>query len=306
MKKIKISAVINTRNEEKKLEKCLKHLSFCDEIVVVDMESEDQTVAIAKNYTHKVFDFKNVDYVEPARNFAIEKSIGDWILIVDADEEVSPVLAKKLRQIATSGECDFVRIPRKNLVFGQWLRHSRWWPDYNVRFFKKGQVTWRKEIHSVPITEGQGLNLESEEGFAIIHHHYSSIDEYLTRTIRYSNQQAKELMDAGYILDVRDLVTKPVSEFLSRYFAGEGYKDGLHGLVISILQFFAILLVYLKIWENQGFRSASDRALVNLISPDLKKKKKEVKYWVTTYKINNSESKLSAFVLKIIRKFYRV
>ena len=100
MSKIKISAVVNTRNEEKNLDACLKSLNFVDEIVVVDMESEDKTKQIAKKYTNKVFNYDNVGYVEPARNFAINKAKGDWILIVDADERVPRSLAVKLMEIA--------------------------------------------------------------------------------------------------------------------------------------------------------------------------------------------------------------
>jgi len=137
MAKIKISAVINTRNESENIFDCLNSLKFCDEIVVVDMESTDNTKEIAKQFTDKVFDHPMVGYVEPARNFAISKAIGDWILVIDADERIPKTLAIKLEEIAEKNEIDYVRIPRQNLIFGQWVRHSRWWPDFNIRFFKK-------------------------------------------------------------------------------------------------------------------------------------------------------------------------
>ena len=119
MAKINISAVVNTRNEEKNIADCLKTLQFADEIIVVDMESTDTTKDIAKGYTDKVFDHEMVGYVEPARNFAIAKAVGSWVLIVDADERIPQTLAKKLIEIMLEDKADFVRIPRKNLIFGQ-------------------------------------------------------------------------------------------------------------------------------------------------------------------------------------------
>lgn len=305
MNKIKISAVVNTRNEEKNLAECLQSLSFCAEIVVVDMESEDKTVTIAKDYTHKVFSHPNVGYVEPARNFAIKKAVGDWILIVDADERISKDLANALQKIAADDEFDFVRIPRKNFVFGQWLQHSRWWPDYNIRFFKKGSVNWQDEIHSVPITTGKGTNIDPQSSLAIEHIHYKSIDEYLLRTIRYANQQAKELIESGYKFEPTDIITKPISEFNSRYFAGEGYKDGLHGLVISLLQFFAILLIYLKVWEKDGHRPVKHTSFLKQWQTSFAEKFKEIRFWYLTTLIENSASKTSSFFLKVKRKFLK-
>lgn len=302
MNKIKISAVVNTRNEEANIVDCLKQLSFCSEIVIVDMESEDNTVALAKEYTHKVFSHKNVGFVEPARNFAISKAVGDWILIVDADERVPKTLAKQLQSIAETAEFDFVRVPRQNLVFGSWLQHSRWWPDYNIRFFKKGTVNWQDEIHSVPVTTGKGFNLPAESGYSLIHHHYKSLDEYLIRTMRYANQQAKELIDSGYKLDLKDFIVKPISEFNSRFFAGEGYKDGVHGFILSLLQFFAILLIYLKVWEKAGFPENKTKKFFELWTSEGAKMFSEIRFWYLTALIQNTSSKVRAFILKARRK----
>lgn len=305
MSKIKISAVVNTRNEAENIFDCLKNLKFCDEIVVVDMESTDNTKEIAKEFTDRIYDHKAVGYVEPARNFAINKAVGEWILIIDADERAPKTLGAKLIEIADKNEVDFVRIPRKNLVFGQWLQHSRWWPDYNIRFFKKGSVEWQDEIHSVPVTYGTGINLADDPGMALEHHHYDSVDEYFTRALRYSGQQAKELIDSGYKFDPADLVTKPIGEFLSRFFAGEGYKDGLHGLVMALLQFFSILLVYLKVWQSEGHTSIKERDFTPLWQKIFIEKSKEFRYWLLTVRIQASRSKTGTFFLKLLRRLSR-
>jgi len=299
----KISAVVNTRNEAANIADCLKTLTFADEIIVVDMESTDDTKEIAKQFTDRIFDHPAVGYVEPARNFAIKKTIGDWVLIVDADERIPKTLARKLIDIAQERKVDFVRIPRKNIVFGQWVRHSRWWPDHNIRFFKKGSVEWQNEIHSVPITYGTGETLNPDEALAITHYHYKSIDEFIERSLRYSRQQAKELKEAGYEFEPSDLITKPASEFLSRFFAGEGYRDGLHGLSLSLLQAWAILLIYLRLWQEADFKIVSGPQLLSVWQKVFTEKIREFYYWYLTTKIQGETSRIKRFVLKIKRKF---
>lgn len=302
MAKINISAVVNVRNEEKNIENCLKTLEFADEIVVVDMESDDDTKKIAKNYTDKVFDHKAVGFVEPARNFAISKAVGDWILIVDADERIPKTLAKKLIEITQGNNVDFVRIPRKNLIFGQWTQHSRWWPDYNIRFFKKGSVEWQNEIHSIPITTGTGINLDADETMAIEHHHYDTIDDYFERALRYSTQQSKELIDSGYKFDAKDLIEKPIGEFISRFFAGEGYRDGLHGLVLAFLQFFSVMLIYLKVWQHEGHQPQKAGFFTKIWQKIFYEKFKELRYWYLTVLIQSETKKPKRFFLKLKRK----
>jgi glycosyltransferase involved in cell wall biosynthesis len=302
--KPKISAVINTWNESKNLAECLDTLGFVDEIIVVDMESTDNTVKIAKQYTDKVYSHPYVGYVEPARNFALKKASGNWLLIIDADERIPLPLAAKLIDVAEKDSADFVRIPRKNLVFGQWLKYSRWWPDYNIRFFKKGVVTWSDAIHRPPITEGVGINLDPEPELALIHHHYRTLDEYLERMIRYTNQQSKELIDDGYEFNLADLVNKPVGEFLSRFFAGEGYKDGLHGFVLSVLQAFSTFVIYLKIWQEQGFTPQQDVMSKPAFRKLISQKFIELKYWLYTVKIHLSHSKAQKYLLKVRRKLH--
>lgn len=250
----KISAIINTWNEEENIKRCLESVRrIADEIIVVDMHSKDRTAAIAKKFGAKVFSYKYTSYVEPARNFALAKAKGDWILILDADEEISEDLAKILQELTPHKEINFYRLPRKNIIFGKWVKHSRWWPDYNIRFFKKGSVRWSEKIHSVPLTRGDGRDIEAKEINAIIHYHYKSISQYLERLNRYTEIQAKELIDNNYQFNWSDLIRKPMGEFLSRFFVGESYKDGLHGLALALLQAFSELTKYLKVWESEKF-----------------------------------------------------
>lgn len=274
-----ISVVINTRNEAENLRKAVfSVVDWASEVVVVDMESEDGTADLARKLGARVFSHKKLEYVEPARNFAVSKAKFDWILVLDPDEIVPVSLAKKLKKVVReqklSGDITYVRIPRKNMVFGKWMRYSRWWPDYNIRFFKKGAVKWSNQIHVQPKVKGKGLDLEAVLEMAIVHHHYDSISQFVQRMDRYTTQQLKVLQDNDYVFRWQDLVIKPMGEFLSRYFSGEGYKDGLHGLALAMLQSFSELVLYLKVWESGRFKQEElnlleVRAVVNQVIKDL-------------------------------------
>lgn len=250
----KLSIVINTFNEEKNIERAIKSVEFADEIVVCDMYSDDNTAVIAKKLGAKIIFHKRVGFVEPARNLAISQAQGDWVLVLDADEEIPDGLRDKIREIISKESVvTFVEIPRKNIVFGKALKGAMWWPDYNIRLFKKEAVTWSNKIHSKPKTQGQGLTLSPLENHAIVHNHYNSVSQFLLRMDKYTTVQAKELKESGYEFNWKDLVTKPLGEFLSRFYANRGFDDGLHGLALSLLQAFSHLVMYLKTWEKEDF-----------------------------------------------------
>lgn len=251
----KLTVVINTLNEEATIPLVIKSVKkIADEIVVVDTESTDNTVRVAKSLGAKVFLHKKVSYVEPVRNFAVSKASNEWVLVLDADETLSESLTKKIKEIKKTSEADYYRIPRKNIILGKWMKHTRWWPDYNIRLFKKGFVVWSEEIHKVPVTKGKGADLPDTEDLAIIHNNYKNIDDYLDKMLRYTKIQSDELIRNGYKFEFTDVVKKPVSEFLSRYFAGQGYKDGLHGLALSSLQAFSELVLYIRVWGREGYK----------------------------------------------------
>lgn len=299
---MKISAVINTRNEAEYIVDCLESLSWVDEIVVVDMESSDATKQLAYRYTKNLFNHKPMEYVEPARNFGIKHATGDWILILDPDERIPATLAKKLIEITQEDKFNFVRIPRKNIIFNNWMQHSRWWPDYNVRFFKRDKVEWQDTIHSVPITYGEGYNLPDTESNAIEHLNYTSLSEYFTRADRYTTIQADQLIKDGYSFLWTDLLNKPLGEFLSRFFFGQGYQDGLHGLAISLLQAFSEFLVFVKVWEKQGFEQKSGIKFQLQLIKNLETNRREFSYWLNTIKIELSKKKITKLILKVKRK----
>jgi len=294
----KISVIINTLNEEKNLPRALASVkNFADEIVVVDMKSDDKTVEIAKKAGAKIYQHKRIGYVEPARNYAISKVTGEWILVLDADEEAQKVFIKELKKIVQKPKADYYRLPRKNIIFGKWIKHSRWWPDYNIRFFRKGFVSWSEIIHSVPITQGKGLDLQAREDIAIIHYHYDSIEQFVERMNRYTSENAKLRIKDGYKFKWQDLIRKPIEEFLSRYFSGEGYKDGIHGLAIASLQAFSELVLYLKIWQKKGFKE--EKTQIKEVIAAMKDAEADIHYWQANTLLKSD----GGIIQRIKRKF---
>jgi len=280
--KASISAVINVRNEVDNLSKCLRSIrDFADEIIVVDMHSTDGSVQVAQKYGAKVYPYRPMKYVEPARNFALSKATGRWIILLDPDEYLNKTLKRELKKISLRSDVDYVSIPRKNIILGKWFRHSNWWPDYIIRFFRKGHVDWNKEIHSQPAVKGNGINLLDSEKLAIRHNNYTTLSQFVHRALRYSSVQAEELHKSEYKIKTSDFILRPIQEFNSRFFAAQGYKDGLHGLAFSVLQAFAISLIYIRLWEIEG---ASEKILSkdSFVSAS-QEATYEYSYWFTRY-----------------------
>lgn len=273
-----ISVIINTLNEEDNIQRAINSVKWADEIIVCDMHSGDKTVEIAEGLGAKVIFCKRENYVEPARNFAISQATNNWILILDADEEIPEELSRRLKDVVLKPmNSDFVEIPRKNIIFGKWIEHTGWWPDYQIRFFKKDTVLWNNAIHSKPQTKGPGLSLPAQEKWAIVHNNYQTIGQFVERMNRYSTIQAEEILKEGYNFNWLDLLTKPLDEFLSRFFALKGFEDGLHGLSLSLLQAFSQLVLYLKVWEGISFKE-QDMSLSEL-KQQKDKLSKTLDYW---------------------------
>jgi (heptosyl)LPS beta-1,4-glucosyltransferase len=254
----KISAVISAFNEEKNLERCLKSLSFADEIVVVDNSSWDKTAEIAKKYTDKVFTQKNnPGAIDLQKNFGFEKATSDWVLSIDADEEISKELAEEIKKVLETkpsmlSQINGFWIPRKNFMFGKWIKENTgWYPDYQLRLFRKGQGRYEsKAVHKDLFVEGETEKLKEH----IIHHNYDSIEQYVKKILNYAPNEAEEYLRNGYKFSYFDVIRFPLNDFMSWFFARKGYKDGFHGLVLALMQAFYHFLVFAFIWEKQGFK----------------------------------------------------
>lgn len=299
---MKISVVLGVFNEEKNIKRCLESVKWADEIIIVDDGSTDRTVEIAKRYTDKIFPHKSEGYVEPTRNFGIGKAQGEWILLLDADEEIPDTLALKLKEISDNKDIDFVWIPRKNIIFNKWIKNEGWWPDYNVRFFRKGSVTWSNRIHSKPEIEGQELHLQEREEWAITHYNYSTISQFLEKLDRYTTIEADEFIKANKKFIPSSLISNPMEEFLSRMFARKGYKDSYHGLVLSSFEAFSMQVVMAKVWEKQGFDDVDNTQFFHDIEKEARIYKGKLKYWITTFLLDMTKNPVKKTFLRTVRK----
>ncbi len=295
-----ISAVVHTYNEEKNIARCLSSLKWVDEIIVIDMGSSDKTCDIVSEFQARVFQHPHTGFVEPARNFGLQKAKGDWIIIVDADEEIPAKLANFLRGSSNNDNYDYYRIPRQNYIFGKWIKHTGWWPDYQIRFFRKGKVTWSDKIHGIPITCGKGQDIEAIDDLSIIHNNYQSIEQYIGRLNRYTSVSAKELFLTNNRFSIDQLFQIPTREFVNRYFVWEGYKDGIHGLALSFLQSFSELVTYLKLWDLENFKEK--KITLTEIDKNISSDYKIKQYWLIQTLLKEPVGIFKMFFLKIKRK----
>lgn len=299
-----LTVVINTKNEEEKLPILLKSLkSLSAKIMVVDMNSQDETVKIAKDFGAEVIKYKEEHgFADPARNFAFSKVETNWILVMDADEALTPELSLFIKARVESPTADVYYLPRKNLFFGQWVKHTGWWPDYNPRFFRTGYLSWPAKVHGAPEVKGRVEYLPVKEDLAIIHHNYDSVEHFLEKLNRYTTLASTSLKinEVKAPISQAQVLDRFFAEFLRRYFSMEGWKDGVMGTGLSLLQSTYELSTLLKVWELNGCPSSNADQESGLRRLQLFKK--EINYWTADYYVKKSYGLVKVFWL-IRRKF---
>lgn len=298
----KLSVVISAFNEEKNVKDCLESVKWADEIVFIDNTSQDKTLEIAKKYTSKIFTRPNNLMLNINKNFGFEKAQGEWILSLDADEQVTPELKEEIKSsiINNKSSINGYRIPRKNIIFGKWIQHTGWYPDYQLRLFRRGKGKFaEKHVH-------EQLDVDSEADVLnehLLHLNYSSVAQFFYKMNQiYIPNEAQNILDVGKKVVWQDAVSWPTQEFLKRFFAEEGWKDGLHGLILSLLMAFYHLLVFIHIWEKQGFWEVREKDFPRAVEDEFGKTGKEFSYWLKDTKIKNTQNPLEKIYLKLKRK----
>ena len=246
----RLTVTIITLNEEKDLPRCLESIKkLADEIVVVDSGSTDHTVDIARKYTAKVFKRKFDNYANQ-KNFAAQKASGVWILSLDADEEVESQLASEIASCINNKTLKYCAysIPRKNIIFGKLIRHSRWQAelDRHVWLWKKGFGQWRGDVHEEVEVDGYVGKMNG----AKIHHQYRTLKEFLAMMNRYSEFESEEIIRKGGNFSLFKMICIPKYNFLVRYFYRLGFLDGWRGFTLSYLMAVYHLELWIKIWEK--------------------------------------------------------
>jgi glycosyltransferase involved in cell wall biosynthesis len=261
----RLSVVINTLNEERNLPFALRSVRpWADEIVVVDMHSDDRTVEIARSFGARVFTHERMGFADPARAFACAQATGDWILVLDADELVPPPLSRRLRALAAEGAADVVRIPRLNFLLGGPLLHSGWNPerDRQLRFFRRGAVTMTPLIHRAPEPRPgtRMLDLPYEAGSALLHFNYLDADQFLERLNRYTSIEAVQALARGDRSTPLRTLVAAAAEWARRYVWHAGFRDGWRGFYLCLFMAFYRVAAAAKLEERTavGPRSAVD------------------------------------------------
>ncbi|MBI3379360.1 glycosyltransferase family 2 protein [Candidatus Gottesmanbacteria bacterium] len=264
---MKISAVILTKNEEKNIEKCLESLFWCDEIIIVDDYSEDQTLKKIKDGI-KVYQ-RHVDSdFALQRNFGLEKATSDWVLFVDADEVISDELAKEIIK-ATSTLSSRVRqsadvaiseiassksprndnlsgfyIPRKDYIFGKLLKYGETGNIKFIRLAKKGSGLWEGRVHEVWKINGIVKGLRNP----ILHYPHQSIFEFLNDINWYTDLVAQYWKEEGRKISFWEIIVYPVGKFIQNYIFRLGFLDGTAGLVLAVFMSFHSFSARSKYW----------------------------------------------------------
>lgn len=248
-----LSVIVVTKNEEAKIRQCLESVRWADEIVVVDCFSTDETTTICSQYTDRVIQREWPGYASQ-KNFGIDNATGEWILILDADEQVSDQLRQEIQVILSSNpEHDGYQIPFKNYLGNHWLRYGGLYPDYHLRLFKRDKARYgSKEIHET-------LDFKGKVGFlsgAVIHLTYDNYEDYLQKVNQYTSLEARYYCNAGYKVSWFEFV-KPVGKFFKLYIFEQGFRDGLPGLVSAVYLTLYMFIRAAKIIEFRKTRFLS-------------------------------------------------
>ena len=265
MTKNGVSVIINTLNEEKNIKNCLESVKWADEILLVDMHSEDRTVEIARKYTDRILYHEKLGYVEPARIFAVENATNEWIVVIDADELVPKKLKKRIDHIVEDNLADVIKIPHNNYFFGKKMNSAGWGPlqDKHYRVFKKDFVKLENEIHSHLEIKDNARIYEIEdpdEGF--IHFNYMDFEHFVEKMNNYTTIEAKNLYNDDKDIKFKSLLKQLYNEFKSRYYNGGGRKEGFRGFSLSLLMVMYRVLIYSKLKLMREFNSEEPRKKV--------------------------------------------
>lgn len=246
-----LSIIIHTHNEERNIEECIRSAKLLsDTIAVIDMQSTDQTVEIARRMGVAIHSFPFSHYVEPSREFGISKAQTDWILILDADERVTKECALEIKTAIGASPFSYFKIPRKN-IFGkmQWLRYGGWWPDYQIRLINKTYLKeWPAQIHSTPRIEGSFGLLKNP----LLHYFHGNIENMVEKTIVFEDIESSLLFKAGKQASILIFFRKFFGELFRRLIKNFGVLDGGIGIIEGIYQAFSKTITYLFLYEKKG------------------------------------------------------
>jgi glycosyltransferase involved in cell wall biosynthesis len=245
----KVSACIMTLNEEANIERCLRSVTWCDEIVILDSGSTDRTLEICRTFTDNIHQHPWQGYIGQ-RNHIRGLAAHDWVLFMDADEEISPELRRDLLAEIEHGLTGYVGyvFPRRVHYLGRWIRWGEWNPDLKLRFFKKDRGhSVGEEPHDRVVVDGPVKRLSSP----LYHYTYDDLADHIETMNRFSSLSAKAKFEGGYRFRRIDFLFRPAFRFWKGYFLKLGFLDGRRGFLIALISSWGVAIKYAKVWELQ-------------------------------------------------------
>jgi glycosyltransferase involved in cell wall biosynthesis len=245
----RLSVLVLTLNEERNIVECLESVRWADEIVVVDSGSTDRTVELAGAFTEKVYQIEWKGY-GATRNLALDRTSGDWILWLDADERVQPDLAAEIRAILALPDVRVsgFRVARRAYFLGRWIRHCGWYPSRVTRLFRRDRGRFTEtSVHERLILDGPVADTRND----LIHLTDPELSHYFTKFNRYTSLAAHDLQEEGRKFGLPDLLGRPAFVFFKMYLLKRGFLDGMQGFILCVLSSAYVFTKYAKLWELQ-------------------------------------------------------
>jgi len=246
----RLSAIVIAMNESANIGDCLDSLAFCDEIVVVDSGSTDDTVAIAESKGARVV-YRAFEGFGRQFNHALDQATGVWVLSVDADERVSPALRAEIEHAVADGGADGYEMPRLSSFCGRFMRHSGWYPDYVLRLWKRGTTRWNDVlVHPHPVCNGTVKRLREP----LIHYPVLRLEDSLSRMDRYSTAGAEQMAINGRRVSFSTGILRGWWAFVRHYILRAGFLDGREGFLLAVVNAEGTYYRYMKAWLAQRAR----------------------------------------------------
>lgn len=244
----RVTVTIITLNEADHIGAAIDSAEWADEVIVVDSGSDDGTVAIARGRGARVESRAWTGWVDQ-KNHAAGLAAHDWIFSLDADERITPALAAEVRALlATEPPHRAYRVPRVTFHLGRWMRTTDFYPDYQTRLYDRRAARWKGEyVHESVVADGSVGRLAGE----LQHYSYRDLGDHLDRINRYTTLAARQMHERGRRANVLHLLLHPPGAFLRNYVLRGGFKDGMTGLTLSLVNAYAVLLKFAKLWELQ-------------------------------------------------------
>jgi glycosyltransferase involved in cell wall biosynthesis len=244
----RLTVTIITKNEASNIEAALASVRWADEIVVVDAESTDDTVAIVRRFTERV-DVRPWPGFVAQKNHAASLATNDWILSLDADERVTPELAREIGAALSSAPVHAAfRMPRVAFHLGRWIRTTDWYPDYQTRLYDRRRARWTgRYVHEAVTADGTIGALTGE----LQHVPYRDVSDHLETIDRYTTLAARQMREQGRRSGLLQIAGHPPLAFLRNYIARGGFRDGVPGFIVSSLNAYYVFLKFAKLRELQ-------------------------------------------------------